>query len=75
MVKLTDPLKLHSLGWKHSVELENGIKTMYDWYLGICDSKHKSFSKKSFIFQYFKVCCIYVMYCFGYKQFQMEKNT
>jgi GDP-L-fucose synthase len=33
MVKLTDPSKLHSLGWKHKVELEDGIKTMYEWYL------------------------------------------
>ncbi|MBL0708829.1 MAG: GDP-L-fucose synthase [Sulfurimonas sp.] len=33
MVKLTDPSKLHSLGWKHKVELKEGIKTMYEWYL------------------------------------------
>lgn len=33
MVKLTDPTKLHALGWKHRVELEDGIKTMYEWYL------------------------------------------
>ena len=33
MVKLTDPSKLHSLGWKHKMELEEGIKTVYDWYL------------------------------------------
>ncbi|WP_348653136.1 NAD-dependent epimerase/dehydratase family protein, partial [uncultured Sulfurimonas sp.] len=33
MVKLTDPSKLHSLGWKHKVELEDGIRTMFDWYL------------------------------------------
>lgn len=33
MVKLTDPLKLHNLGWKYSIELENGIKMIYDWYL------------------------------------------
>lgn len=33
MVKLTDPSKLHSLGWKHKVQLEEGIKTMYEWYL------------------------------------------
>ena len=33
MVKLTDPSKLHSLGWQHRVELEDGIKTVYDWYL------------------------------------------
>jgi len=29
MVKLTNPSKLHSLGWK----LEDGIKTIYTWYL------------------------------------------
>jgi GDP-L-fucose synthase len=33
MVKLTDPTKLHSLGWKHKVDLKDGIKTMYEWYL------------------------------------------
>ena len=32
MVKLTDPTKLHSLGWKHRIELEDGIKSIYDWY-------------------------------------------
>jgi len=33
MVKLTDPSKLHSLGWRHKVELEDGVKMMYEWYL------------------------------------------
>jgi len=33
LVKLTDPSKLHSLGWKHTVELEDGIRTVYEWYL------------------------------------------
>ncbi len=33
MVKLTDPTKLHSLGWKHKMELEEGIRTVYKWYL------------------------------------------
>ena len=33
MVKLTDVSKLHSLGWQHKVELQDGIKTMYEWYL------------------------------------------
>lgn len=33
MVKLTDPSKLHSLGWKHKIELEDGIQRMYEWYL------------------------------------------
>jgi len=33
MIKLTDPSKLHALGWKHSTELEDGIRTMYEWYI------------------------------------------
>ena len=32
MIKLTDPTKLHELGWKHKVELEEGIRVMYEWY-------------------------------------------
>lgn len=31
--KLTDVSKLHSLGWKHSVSLDDGLKKMYKWYL------------------------------------------
>ncbi|MEA3521728.1 MAG: GDP-L-fucose synthase [Campylobacterota bacterium] len=33
MVKLTNPSKLHALGWKHTVELEEGIGRVYEWYL------------------------------------------
>lgn len=33
MRKLTDVTKLHSLGWKHSVEIEDGVPRLYDWYL------------------------------------------
>jgi GDP-L-fucose synthase len=33
MIKLTDPSKLHALGWKHKVELEDGIRKIYKWYL------------------------------------------
>jgi GDP-L-fucose synthase len=33
MLKLTDPSKLNDFGWKHKVELEDGIKIMYEWYL------------------------------------------
>ena len=36
MVKLTDPSKLHELGWRHRVELEEGIKRVYVWYLDEC---------------------------------------
>lgn len=32
MKKLTDVSKLHGLGWKHKVELKDGIQTMYAWY-------------------------------------------
>ncbi|MBF7042048.1 GDP-L-fucose synthase [Campylobacter volucris] len=31
--KLGSCEKIHSLGWKHKIELEDGIKMMYDWYL------------------------------------------
>ena len=31
--KLTDVSKLHSLGWRHSMELEDGIPALYNWYL------------------------------------------
>lgn len=30
--KLTDPSKLHQLGWQHTIELEEGIKKIYNWY-------------------------------------------
>lgn len=33
MRKLTDPSKLHELGWIHKVELDEGIKLMYQHYL------------------------------------------
>jgi len=32
MRKLTDVSKLHALGWKHTVELRDGITQMYHWY-------------------------------------------
>jgi len=31
--KLTNPGKLHSLGWHHKIEIEDGVKKMYEWYL------------------------------------------
>lgn len=33
MRKLTDPSKLHALGWHHQIEIEEGIDRLYDWYL------------------------------------------
>lgn len=32
MRKLTDPSKLHSLGWHHRIDIEEGVRRMYDWY-------------------------------------------
>ena len=32
MRKLTDVSKLNDLGWQYSVELEDGLKKMYNWY-------------------------------------------
>ena len=31
--KLLDVSRLHNHGWKHQVELEDGIKTTYEWFL------------------------------------------
>lgn len=33
MRKLTDVSKLNRLGWKHDIELELGVKRIYEWYL------------------------------------------
>ncbi|MFI3283365.1 MAG: GDP-L-fucose synthase [Rikenellaceae bacterium] len=33
MRKLTDPSKLHSLGWEHKVRIDEGVRRMYEWYL------------------------------------------
>ena len=33
MRKLTDVTKLHDLGWHHKIEIDEGVKKMYDWYL------------------------------------------
>jgi GDP-L-fucose synthase len=33
MRKLTDVTKLNNLGWKHNVELEEGIRKLYNWYV------------------------------------------
>ncbi len=30
--KLTDVTKLHSLGWHHRIELEEGVRLAYDWF-------------------------------------------
>ncbi|MGL5259534.1 MAG: GDP-L-fucose synthase family protein [Lachnospiraceae bacterium] len=30
--KLTDVSKLHNLGWKHKVDLEEGVKLAYEWF-------------------------------------------
>lgn len=31
--KLLDVSKLHNLGWKHEINLEDGLKMTYEWYL------------------------------------------
>ncbi len=31
--KLTDVSKLHSLGWRHTMEIEDGVPALYNWYL------------------------------------------
>lgn len=33
MRKLTNPSKLNRLGWKHTVDIHEGVARLYDWYL------------------------------------------
>ncbi|MEK7720060.1 MAG: NAD-dependent epimerase/dehydratase family protein, partial [Bacteroidota bacterium] len=33
MRKLTDPSKIHALGWHHKIEIGDGIEKLYSWYL------------------------------------------
>jgi GDP-L-fucose synthase len=32
MKKLTDVSKLHSLGWRHTIEIDEGVERIYKWY-------------------------------------------
>ncbi len=32
MIKLTNPAKLNSLGWEYFIELEDGLRKIYEWY-------------------------------------------
>ena len=42
MLKLTDVSKLHRLGWHHTIEIDEGIHRLFEWYKqGICIN-HKS---------------------------------
>jgi GDP-L-fucose synthase len=36
MRKLTNVSKLHALGWKHRVQLQEGIEKLYEWYKATC---------------------------------------
>ena len=33
MKKLTDPSKIHRLGWHHKIEIDEGVKPLYHWYV------------------------------------------
>ena len=42
LLKLTDVSKLHELGWHHTIEIDEGIHRLFEWYKqGICIN-HKS---------------------------------
>lgn len=32
MKKLTDPSKIHDLGWHHKIEIDHGVEKLYNWY-------------------------------------------
>jgi GDP-L-fucose synthase len=39
--KLTDVTRIHSLGWRHRITLEEGLGETYRWYLGRLDSESR----------------------------------
>ena len=34
MRKLTNPSKINALGWKHTIDIDEGVEKLYKWYLG-----------------------------------------
>lgn len=42
MQKLTDVSKLNGLGWKHTIDLKEGVTKMYNWYLSEVNIKINS---------------------------------
>jgi GDP-L-fucose synthase len=36
--KLLDVSRLHELGWRHSIDLQGGIESTYQWYLENCEA-------------------------------------
>ncbi len=40
MRKLIDVEKLHSLGWTHKVEIEEGVNRLFEWYKESLNNKH-----------------------------------
>jgi len=40
MRKLIDVAKLHSLGWAHKVEIEDGVARLFQWYKESLNHKH-----------------------------------
>ena len=39
--KLTDVTKLHELGWSHKIELEEGVRLAYKWFVDNIDDARK----------------------------------
>lgn len=49
MLKLCNVDKLHNLGWQHTVDIDEGIHRLYQWYLkGECNN-HKKVSSVTFV--------------------------
>lgn len=42
--KLTNVDELHSLGWHHHVDSQQGVNMLYDWYLASCEYLPSNYS-------------------------------
>ena len=45
MRKLTDPSKLHELGWHHKIDIKEGVGKLYKWYVNSISKKHRNAPK------------------------------
>jgi GDP-L-fucose synthase len=43
MRKLTDPSQLNRLGWRHQIDIEQGVENLYKWYLQNRELRIKSY--------------------------------
>ena len=55
--KLTDVSKRHSLGWRHTMEIEQGVPALYNWYLQSTLEAPNNYEKQTYSNRCDAACC------------------